>query len=299
MTSYLGAAATHLAVSTPSGDGLGASPSIFESQGTYANYSEGTVNRSILETYMGATATSLGATYETVSFVNNGELRVKFPSSDPAPTFGMTYKMNPGSPGAEVWFAMDTFVEAQTDPYWLSGKLGPGVFGGTKPGGGNQTLDGGSLRAVFHTDVNGAGTGITRVKDDSAPTLGAYFYAPEFIANSFGVTRFGQSSDTPIPNTELPIGEWYRGAIGANKGTVGNSDGFAEVWIRRASDTAPVLVFERQSFEWQAAGNPWNWNEIKFEPHHGGNQAIHTPSSDAWRRYKNFQAGTTKAQVIS
>lgn len=281
-----------------SGTGLGTNPTILASAGTYPNYSEGSVSRSILETYMGLPATSLGATYETVSFVNNGELRIKFPASDPAPTFGVTYKANPGSVGPEFWCAMDTFVEdigGQTDEYWLSGKLGLGLFGGSKPGGGNQKDDGGSFRSVWHTDADAP----AQVKNGSPPTLGGYFYAFQYIANSYGVTRFGSDSSPVIPNTTLPIGEWYRVAIGAHKGTPGNSNGWAEVWIRKAADSAPVAVFSAPNFAWQASGKAWNWNEFKFEPHHGGNQAVHTPGFDAWRRYKNFQVGTSMSQVIS
>lgn len=285
-------------VNPPSGTGLGTSPSILASAESFPNYSAGSVTRTIMQTYMGLTATSTGATYENVSFVNNGELRVRFPSSDPAPTFGITYKANPGNVGSEFWCGMDMFMEDQTgttDEWWLSGKLGLGLFGGSKPGGGNQTDDGGSLRTVWHTDADAP----SRIKNGSPPTLGGYFYAFKYINNSYGVTRFGSDSSPTVTNATMPTGEWFRVAIGVHKGTEGNANGWAEAWIRRASDSSPVIALQIPNFAWQKAGKPWNWNEFKFEPHHGGNQAIFTPGFDTWRRYRYFQVGRSKAEVIS
>lgn len=242
---------------------------------------DGGVTRSEITDYFGINPSVLwgeAGGIENASFIDDGEvLRVRYRPF----TSGTGVGMGAGfdiDPRQELWCGMSVKIDSPHE-FVESGKFGLGIYGGSHPGGGTQTIDGSSVRANWHV-VNGK------------PVLAFYTYAPEYFkrGNQYGVTTKS--------NWEIPTDEWIRVVLGVNIGDAGKNNGWARLWSAKLGQPIEQRL-ELKNFQFIDASKPYQIDRFQFSTHYGGNQAKFSPSKNQFREFKDIQCGDTRDAVSS
>jgi hypothetical protein len=144
------------------------------------------------------------------------------------------------------------------------GKL-PGIWGGSRPGGGTAKDDGMSARIMFRKEES---------KYDSDPG-GGYLEFYHYWRNQND--QYGER----YALQKVATGQWYSIKMRIKVGT-STADGRARVWINN------VLRFDR-NFRYVKPNDSWKLNGILYHLFYGGNGAEWAPNADTYLILDNFR----------
>jgi hypothetical protein len=144
------------------------------------------------------------------------------------------------------------------------GKL-PGIWGGSRPGGGTVKDDGMAARIMFRKEES---------KYNSDPD-GGYLEFYHYWRNQS--SQYGER----IPLQKVAVGQWYTIKMRISVGT-STSDGRARVWINN------VLRYD-QNFRYVKPNDSWKLNGIMFHLFYGGNTPEWAPNADTYLILDNFK----------